>query len=593
MRRVRQRYLQQHLPKMRHRKEPHVPMRAYMQPWGSMPTYEQYEAQIKACFARWPAAAKFYQSLIHHLHTATSSGWSSLQKPTTFLLGQSTGRSDRSKTGSTTSLGSDHSNSSSISSPSPTPASRTEQIRLGRHPHITVVEGFLAPETIGILGEWHRIRPEFFIDNLAPSKSCTYGSEQNAEAGRCELPLLPSQRENIIHVRFFSQLKLPNKGWKAQAAEALSTSPVSRLDRRRHQLETKRREYEQQLFDHRQYGVTRFRALHIHNEQSVTVEQMVSFTVKKESDKVWHGLFILDGGREFQRIDLPWAEYIETGADTDDHGAGFVPTVPYNLRVPDDESAAPQTPTKHYSPYHPGPDILSVAASSGVDAQLLVEDPFYILSCVYQAAACSRVQILDSIESEIAEYLAARGEEQNQVSEQLHRSLQLVRRVELFSIEDLTNINKLGSGQWPRTQQKVELELIRGKLRGDYECILEKCTSITLQCERTSNALVGLAQREESRAGVRESRNVANLTMLALLFIPLNYISSLFSMNVTPITEGVPIWYWAVPSGISALVTGIAIAVLWWKRTHRTKFDRQPPYDNDPNAPAKTPRYEL
>jgi hypothetical protein len=249
--------------------------------------YEKYEAQIKACFSRWPAAAKFYQSLIDHLHIASSSGWSSLQKPTTYLLDQSAGRSDRSKTGSTTSLASNNSNSS-VSLLSPTPAAITEQARLGRHPHITVVEGFLAPETIGILGEWHRTRPEFFIDSLAPSKSCAYASEHNAEAGRCELPLLPSQRENIIHVRFFSQLKLPNKGWKAQAAEVLSTSPANRLDRRRLQLETKRREYEQQLFDHRQYGVTRFRALHIHNEQSLTVEQMVSFTVK-ESDKIWHG----------------------------------------------------------------------------------------------------------------------------------------------------------------------------------------------------------------------------------------------------------------------------------------------------------------
>jgi Mg2+ and Co2+ transporter CorA len=167
------------------------------------------------------------------------------------------------------------------------------------------------------------------------------------------------------------------------------------------------------------------------------------------------------------------------------------------------------------------------------------------------------------------EYLTARGPQQNQLSEQLHRNLQLVQRVERFCKEDLTNINQLGSRQWPRTKQEVELELIRDKLRGNYRYIMEKCTSITLQCERTSNALVGLAQREESRAGVRESRNVANLTMLALLFIPLNYISSCFSMNITPITEeGVPFWFWAVPSGISALVTGIAIAVLWWKRTH-------------------------
>ncbi|KAK0611221.1 hypothetical protein B0T14DRAFT_464229 [Immersiella caudata] len=536
------------------------------------PNYEQYEAYIRACFSRWPASAGFYQGLINHLQTASSAGWSQLQKPRTYPLGSIAGRSDQSDTSSaheTTSLRSKSSiSSSSCSLSSPTPSAKTEQARLRQQPHITVVEGFLAPETIGILGEWYQTRPEFFIDHLAPSESCGYGSEQNAQAGRCELPLLPSQRDNIIHVRFFSQLKLPSKGWKPQSAlaQALSASPAGQLGQQREQSERRRQKYEQQLSNCRRYGVTRFRALHVHNEQCLTVEQIVSFTVRRESDRVWHGLFLLDGGRDCHHIDLPWAEQIETGADPDDRNAGFVPIVPYNIPVSNDETATPQPRSKRHSPYHPGADISAAAASSGVEAQLLIEDPFYILSCVYHAAARTRIQLLDFVESEIRAYSSARGRQQDQVPEQLQLNADLIGRVERFCREDLANIIQLGSRQWPRSEQAAELNMIRDNLRGDYEHLIEKCTSIDLRCERAISALVGLAQREESRAGVRESHSVANLTMLAVIFIPLSYVCSVFSMNVTSIIDGVQIWIWAAVSVISLILT--CVAMWWWKRRH-------------------------
>lgn len=251
---------------------------------------------------------------------------------------------------------------------------------------------------------------------------------------------------------------------------------------------------------------------------------------------------------------------MESGPDPDED-TGFLPAVPYNLPIIGEEETARPANTRHYNPYHPGSDILSAVASSGVESQLVLEDPFYILSCVYHTAARARIQVLSFIESEIAEISAARGPQQSQASEQLPSQILLLQRLEQFSKEDLENISRMG---W---ETKVtEIMNIRDKLQVDYEYLVEKCKSITRQCERARNALVSAAQQEESRAGARESRNVAELTALAMFFIPLGYVSSLLSMNVTQIKEGVPIWIWAAASGVLLVATGIVIAMLRWRR---------------------------
>ncbi|KAK0730146.1 hypothetical protein B0H67DRAFT_478187 [Lasiosphaeris hirsuta] len=537
----------------------------------SPPSYEQYEARIRACFRCWPGASQFYQTLIDYLHTATTStGFSPLQVPITYSLGNGLGENDQ--------IEAEHGNQPPLRrppSPRPvaTPAAGPERTRLGQQSHITVAEGFLAPETIGILGEMYHTRPEFFIDHLAPG-ICPYGSDMSTRMGRYELPNLPSKRENIIHVRFMSMLRMPSKGgWAAQAAEkaahaahAFSSSLASRFERRK-LLENKHCSYDQRLFNNRHYGATRFRALHLHKDQWLTVEQMVSFSVKREGDKIWHGLFLLDGGRRCGGIDLPWAEYVGDGAD--DHGTSFVPIIPYNLPVLNERAPALEANTKDHSPYHPGLDIISAATSSGAEAQLLAEDPFYILSCVYHAAARTRIQLLSFIESDIAECSSTTtgGSPRIQALEQLRFNLQLLRRVEQFCKEDLANITRSGSAAWPRTERLAEIDQIRDRLQGDYGYLVEQCNRLALQCEAASSTLVGLAQWMEAREGFRESRNVANLTTLAIVFIPLNYISSCLSMNVTGITGGVPMWIWAVASGISVLVTGILVRVFTrWKR---------------------------
>ncbi|KAH8203220.1 hypothetical protein TruAng_002625 [Truncatella angustata] len=477
----------------------------------------EYEARIKDCFRCWPSAGPFYQTLIDYLQTAGSGiGFSPLQSPTAYLLGHDVGKRADIELGNSAALspGSRRlSFSLTISVPAQGPNFR--RVHAAHQSHIAVVEGFLAPESIRILGEKYQVRPEFFIDYLEPRY--VYGS--STSMGRYELPNLPSKRDNIVHVRFMSMLQISGE------TRPFSASLASRFEQRT-LLE----------IDGSDWGV------------------------------LWLGLLLLDNGRPCEDVDLPWA-----GCVQDPRSAEFVPIIPYNLPISRDSGMGLQDDlsSKQHRPYHPAADIILSAASS-VTTQLLAEDPFYILSCVYHAAARTRIQLLSFIESDITECSSTNGTtmgaHQSLVLDQLRFDLQLVRRVERFCKEDLANITQLGSAAWPRTEKLAEIEKLRDQLQSDYAYLIEQCSSLVLQCETASNALVSLAQWMDAREGIRESRHITNLTVLAFLFIPLTYITSVLGMNVQGVMEGVPIWVWGGASAISVIVTTVVVVIMRWKR---------------------------
>ncbi|KAK5652363.1 hypothetical protein OQA88_10555 [Cercophora sp. LCS_1] len=544
----------------------------------------QYIARIRDCFRCFPRAASFYQPLIDYLSKAKQTGLTGLQIPVSYLLRQKPNGRDASPDHLTrhltTSSHGGHTKTQRTPRRSSTAPPASPGLPEQQQSQITVVEGFLAPETIGVLGKKHRVRPEFFINHLAPlNKTCAHQHGTGlGDVHRHERPdilgnTVPSSRENMIHVRFLSMLEMPSHdgGWSipsfktkaAQVAHTFSASPS--VAQHRVSMQAKLCLYEQWLFN-RHYGATRFRALHVHNDRCITVEQMISFTVTGERDGTWHGLFLLDSGRQCDDFDLPWADLIGKGDDTGGSAADFVPLIPYNISVPQSVSAHQGA---GHSPYHPKLDIESALSSGSVEAQLLAEDPFYILGCVYRAAAQSYIQLLAFTESDVIECMATATRESQRnlpAFEQLRFNLQLVRRVERYCQENLTNINQLGSASWPRAERLDEIHTIRDKLQQDYGYLLKRCKDLARQCEGASNASVSWAQLMESREGIRESHNVTNLSFLAIFFIPLNYVSSLFSMNVTNIADGVAMWIWGVTSGVAVLLTFIVLLLLKkWK----------------------------
>lgn len=226
--------------------------------------------------------------------------------------------------------------------------------------------------------------------------------------------------------------------------------------------------------------------------------------------------------------------------------------VPYNLPVTIDggNNELKEVGIQNH-PYHPFGDILR---NDLAGEDLLQEDPFYIASRLYCHASRERAQLLNFIESDIAECSRVDIEHLSSSLGQLRFNLQLVRRVERYCKEDLIGIDRHDSFAMPQSSALGDIEKLRKLLQKDYAYLIEQCTNLALQCETSSQVLVSMAQLMEAQKGIRQSRQLAGLTFLAFIFVPLSYTSSIFGMNVTGIRDGVEIWVWVVLSALSIIV---------------------------------------
>lgn len=83
----------------------------------------------------------------------------------------------------------------------------------------------------------------------------------------------------------------------------------------------------------------------------------------------------------------------------------------------------------------------------------------------------------------------------------------------------------------------------RGVLE-DYEELRIRCIELSKLCTSGINLAMNKATIEESRKAIEQSERVKKLTILATLFIPLNFSSSLFGMNVDLLGQNAVRFWW-------------------------------------------------
>ena len=91
----------------------------------------------------------------------------------------------------------------------------------------------------------------------------------------------------------------------------------------------------------------------------------------------------------------------------------------------------------------------------------------------------------------------------------------------------------------------------------DYHTALSYAESLVADCSRGVTIAAHNATIQESEKAVAEARDVTRLTKLASVFVPLGFVTGVFSMNINPFDrDGNPAWWWA----LSCVVVG---AVTW------------------------------
>jgi Mg2+ and Co2+ transporter CorA len=96
-------------------------------------------------------------------------------------------------------------------------------------------------------------------------------------------------------------------------------------------------------------------------------------------------------------------------------------------------------------------------------------------------------------------------------------------------------------------------------LIGDYEHVSAKIHEFDRRLESMQPLVTSLVQIVDARRSFAETANITRLTVLALVFVPLSYVSSLFSMNPNNLPGSPDFWvYVAVAIPLTLFVITIA-----------------------------------
>jgi len=99
-----------------------------------------------------------------------------------------------------------------------------------------------------------------------------------------------------------------------------------------------------------------------------------------------------------------------------------------------------------------------------------------------------------------------------------------------------------------------------GDTNADLENILRQMTELQSRTDRLTSVVTATIAMEDARRGLRESGNVRRLTWLAFVFIPLSFLTGLFSMQSDITTLSLTFaWYFAAAVPVTALTLTIAL----------------------------------
>jgi hypothetical protein len=93
----------------------------------------------------------------------------------------------------------------------------------------------------------------------------------------------------------------------------------------------------------------------------------------------------------------------------------------------------------------------------------------------------------------------------------------------------------------------------------DFNYIRSSLTEHAARIENVASLVYSHIHLAETRRAFSEAKNISRLTILALFFVPLNYVSSIFSMSENFVPGGAYFWvYFVVAVPVLLLVFGLA-----------------------------------
>ena len=212
--------------------------------------------------------------------------------------------------------------------------------------------------------------------------------------------------------------------------------------------------------------------------------------------------------------------------------------------------------------------LLPFEVDTFLDAKTAITDAFYALSNIFRHVAYSEVQVLNVLDAQIIQemgVLTAEHRRSHSLENLQYFTLFLDRHVR--QIEDaLATVKSRGHGRdWPiehRTGKRRKAVAAAEKLQADFEGLLSRALDLRRRCTEGMSVMMNRAVIAESRKAIEQAERVKRLTLLATIFIPLSFVSSIFGMNFREFGQGrLSVWWFVA---ISAPVLGLAYTAYIW-----------------------------
>lgn len=203
---------------------------------------------------------------------------------------------------------------------------------------------------------------------------------------------------------------------------------------------------------------------------------------------------------------------------------------------------------------------------------LACTDAFYAFSEIFDFAAHSESQFLNMLESKIQKEMV-QMDVLDQVapvpslSNLVHHKRVLDRHIQRITdnVSMIQNRGKLTTettleSDWPQAKEPADRRQVRLSaltLLRDFQYLLARAESLSLECDRGMNVLMNTAMIVESKKAIEQAEGVAKLTRLAFFFVPLSFAASFFGMNFQELggTGNLEIWAFVVMTVVLFTIT--------------------------------------
>ncbi|KAJ5176975.1 uncharacterized protein N7482_002852 [Penicillium canariense] len=423
---------------------------------------------------------------------------------------------------------------------------------------VVFIRGFISPSWVSVLGSKYNIDPEFFRRHMDFLST-------NEGRHSYSFPSLASSSNNIFRLCVSTILHRDDFGGqnlKLQRSEQLTELEKYKI----HQLGSNKVCCGDSLV--REYATV--------CASFSVIEQWISIYIAK-TNRGWAVIVWMDHGRPLEQSPRgPWTNHIDAKAIP-------LPVLQHHPKMAfRTTSSHPSTNANNTAEFPQSTTLLPLQYDSLIAlvdlARRVPQDPLSICIPLFAHAAFSEVQFLNLMESRIqiqidqivAEHPAdALGTLQyftnilNRHAQQLKDSARaLCKLVEQngqgsngAKTESLTTKNAMASGHSTRLPSETEMTGIFSSPRSDgtytpkgimedYDQLYVRCMDLSKMCTQGINLAMNKATIDESRKAIEQSSRVKRLTLLATLFIPLSFTSSLLGMNIDLLGQNAVKFWW-------------------------------------------------